>query len=66
MERPVVIKGVPFVNNGKQKRKSQCIKVAHVGLSRPTDLLCFAINKKIVDEHQVSLEANGWKIFNVV
>ena len=56
------LKGVPFVNNGKQKRKSQCIKVAHVGLSRPTDLLCFAMNKKLVDEHQVSLEANGWKI----
>jgi DNA helicase II / ATP-dependent DNA helicase PcrA len=60
------IKGVPFVNNGKQKRKAQCIKVAHVGLSRPTDLLCFAMNKKLVDEHQVSLEANGWKIFNVI
>jgi DNA helicase II / ATP-dependent DNA helicase PcrA len=60
------LKGVPFVNNGKQKRKSQCIKVAHVGLSRPTDLLCFAMNKKLLDEHQESLRANGWEIYNVV
>ncbi len=59
------MKGFPFVNNGKQKRKAQCIKVAHVALSRPTDLLCFAINKNLVDEHQASLKANGWEIFGV-
>ena len=60
------LKGVPLINNGKQLRKSQCIKVAHVGLSRPTDLLCFAMNKKLVDEHRVNLSANGWEIYQTV
>ena len=54
--------GVPFENNGKQKRKAQCIKVAHVGLSRPTDLLCFAMNKQLLEQHKSELKANGWKI----
>ncbi|WP_116787803.1 UvrD-helicase domain-containing protein [Flavobacterium psychrotrophum] len=55
--------GVPYKSKGKgQSRKEMCLKVAHVGMSRPTHLLCIAINKAMVDENHKRLEDHGWKI----
>lgn len=51
-----------FYNGGGGKRKEMCLKIAHVGMSRPTHLLCVAINQEIVELHRVGLEKNGWKI----
>lgn len=53
--------GIPY--NGKGgNRKERCLKVAHVGMSRPTHLLCVAIGKEIVDKYQIELRKNGWMI----
>jgi len=41
------------------------LKVAHVAMSRPTHLLCFACMKSQVVEHKDDLEKNGWIISEV-
>lgn len=43
-------------------RKERCLKVAHVGMSRPTHLLCVALNNELVMNHKTELENNGWAI----
>ncbi len=43
-------------------RKERCMKVAHVGMSRPTHLLCVALNRELVMNHKAELENNGWAI----
>ena len=59
--------GKPY--DGKSKKgntyKDRCMKVAHVGFSRPTDLLCVAINKDLVDNNRTELEEFGWKIIDL-
>jgi len=44
------------------KRKAMCLKIAHVGMSRPTHLLCFALNNNTVDKYHNELRGNGWVI----
>jgi hypothetical protein len=41
------------------------LKVAHVAMSRPTHLLCFACMKSQVVAHKDDLEKNGWIICEV-
>lgn len=48
--------------NKKDTYKKACLKIAHVGMSRPTHLLCVALNQDIVDKNRKGLEENGWKI----
>lgn len=42
--------------------KKSCLKIVHVGMSRPTHLLCLALDEGIVNNHKEKLEANGWII----
>ncbi len=51
-----------FYDGRGGKRKDMCLKIAHVGMSRPTHLLCVALNKEIVDKYQNELQGNGWII----
>ncbi|MES2239408.1 MAG: UvrD-helicase domain-containing protein [Bacteroidota bacterium] len=54
--------GVAYVRKKAASRKEMCLKVAHVGMSRPTHLLCVALNETLVEENRKALEENGWKI----
>lgn len=49
-------------NEGKRKLKDQSLKVAHVAMSRPTHLLCVALNSELVNENYAKLCAAGWEI----
>lgn len=53
--------GTPYDGKGG-KRKEMCLRIAHVGMSRPTHLLCVALNKSLVDQKHQELEVKGWKI----
>ncbi|WP_417353203.1 UvrD-helicase domain-containing protein [Flavobacterium alkalisoli] len=55
--------GLPYKSKGKgQSRKEMCLKVAHVGMSRPTHLLCVTLEEKLVEKNRQRLEEHGWKI----
>ena len=46
-----------------QKTAQQALKVAYVGMSRPTHLLCLAMNIDGLDQTDIeALENNGWEI----
>jgi DNA helicase II / ATP-dependent DNA helicase PcrA len=49
-------------NGDGGKKKEMCLKIAHVGMSRPTHLLAVAINQETVEAHRSELEKNGWEI----
>lgn len=51
--------------NKKDTYKKACLKIAHVGMSRPTHLLCVTLNQELVDQKKEELEAIGWKIIEV-
>ena len=57
------LKGTPYDGTGGS-RKEMCIKVAHVGFSRPTDLLCVALDRELVNDHKEELEDFGWEIID--
>ena len=46
-------------------RDIQSIKMAYVGLSRPTHLLCFAVHKDRYNSHLGGLDANIWEIMEL-
>ncbi|MBD0851926.1 UvrD-helicase domain-containing protein [Maribacter arenosus] len=48
--------------NKKDTYKKACLKIAHVGMSRPTHLLCVSLNQNLIDKKYKQLENNGWKI----
>jgi DNA helicase-2/ATP-dependent DNA helicase PcrA len=54
--------GNDYVKKKGGSRKEMCLKVAHVGMSRPTHLLCVALNETLVEKNIEALEGNGWKI----
>lgn len=56
--------GVPYEGYGQtgNSYRDMCMKVAHVGFSRPTDLLCVAINRDLVSNHEDELKEFGWEI----
>ena len=53
--------GITYNGQGG-KRKEMCLRIAHVGMSRPTHLLCVALNEKIVSQNKNALEDNNWII----
>lgn len=56
--------GVPYTPPKKRsKYKESCLKIAHVGMSRPTHLLCLALNKELVEENKERLKNKGWKVY---
>lgn len=56
--------GNPYEGYGEagNSNRDMCMKVAHVGFSRPTDLLCVAINRDLVKQHAKGLRDFGWEI----
>ncbi|MEQ9261913.1 MAG: UvrD-helicase domain-containing protein [Owenweeksia sp.] len=52
--------GSPYAPKKKDTYKKQCLKIAHVGMSRPTHLLCVALNENLVNDNRENLEKNGW------
>lgn len=47
-----------------QKRIIQNLKVAFVGMSRPSHLLCVAVHQNSIAGHEETLRRNGWNIVN--
>lgn len=58
------IKGVR-VGGSLGKRVQESLKVAYVGLSRPTDLLCFAIHSSRLSDQDILELKNNWEIIKV-
>lgn len=48
-----------------RKYHKQSTKMAYVGFSRPTDLLCVAVCKDRFDSHLSDIDRNKWEIVNV-
>jgi len=57
------ISGNNFNPTGKYQK--QAAKMAYVGLSRPTHLLCFAVHKDRFDKYLKDVDKNCWKIINL-
>lgn len=50
----------------KQKTVQEALKVAYVGMSRPTHLLCLAMNSEGLTEKDIEeLEDSGWEIIHI-
>jgi len=49
-----------------RKYHKQSTKMAYVGFSRPTDLLCVAVCKERFDSHLSDIDKGKWKIINVL
>lgn len=50
----------------KQKRVQDALKVAYVGMSRPTHLLCLALNREGINDEEIEkLSQNGWEIVQI-
>ncbi|GAA5416989.1 ATP-dependent DNA helicase Rep [Paraliobacillus ryukyuensis] len=45
-----------------KKRQGQMLKLAYVGMSRPSHLLCVAIREEALEGHEVDLVDLGWNI----
>ena len=43
----------------------QSMKMAYVGFSRPTHLLCFAVHKNRFDEYLGDINRDEWEIIEV-
>ena len=59
-------KGNPYLGNGVELPKA--LKLAYVGMSRPTHLLCVAVQYDYVKDHLDDLDINKngkWKIINM-
>lgn len=58
------IKGIVYSNEDPTKdiRRKETLKMAYVGMSRPTHLLCLAVKKKNVEPNKEALEDYGWII----
>jgi DNA helicase II / ATP-dependent DNA helicase PcrA len=54
------LKGQKFSETKKYHQQST--KVAYVGLSRPTHLLCVAIHINRINGNEPDIERNGWLI----
>jgi len=56
LESPIVADGI---------YKKQALKMSYVGFSRPTHLLCLAINKRRFDEKLSELNVDNWEIVDL-
>lgn len=43
-------------------RVKESLKMAYVGMSRPTDLLCFAVHKSRIPDNEIPFLKNKWEI----
>ncbi|MCC2251883.1 UvrD-helicase domain-containing protein [Virgibacillus sp. AGTR] len=48
-----------------KKRQEQILKLAYVGMSRPSHLLCIAIREEALEGHELDLIDLGWDIVDV-
>ncbi|WBX80333.1 UvrD-helicase domain-containing protein [Virgibacillus salarius] len=48
-----------------KKRQEQMLKLAYVGMSRPSHLLCVAIREEALEGHELDLIDLGWDIVDV-
>lgn len=54
-----------LVTGNAGERVKQSLKMAYVGFSRPTDLLCIGIHKNRFDNFLSDIDRNEWEIKNV-
>lgn len=47
------------------ERTEKNLKIAHVAMSRSTDLMAFACSKAGISGHEEKLIKNGWRIYPV-
>lgn len=53
-------------NKGTDVYKKESIRMAYVGLSRPTHLLCFAVHKIRFDTHLSDIDRNKWEVIELL
>jgi len=60
------IKGIAYSNEDPSKdiRRKETLKMAYVGMSRPTHLLCLAARKENIVPNHADLEDSGWCIID--
>jgi superfamily I DNA/RNA helicase len=58
------LKGNVYDNPNEEIRIKETLKMAYVGMSRPSHLLCFAGRKENIIPNRAELEANGWEIID--
>lgn len=54
-----------FLSGTEGKRVKQSAKMAYVGFSRPTHLLCFAVHKNRFENYLTKLDTSAWEIIRV-
>lgn len=55
-----------YINfNKTQKNHKQSTKMAYVGFSRPTDLLCIAVCKSRFDSHLSDIDREKWELIEI-
>jgi hypothetical protein len=59
-----LINTIPKLTRGIDKVK-QSAKMAYVGFSRPTHLLCFAVHKNRFSEYLSDIDQNIWKVIDI-
>jgi hypothetical protein len=59
------ILGQEIDNTTLGKRVKQSLKMAYVGFSRPTHLLCFAVHEKRFNNYLKDINRDKWKIIDV-
>jgi DNA helicase-2/ATP-dependent DNA helicase PcrA len=57
--------GIPIKISNIGDRVKQSAKMAYVGFSRPTNLLCVAIHKDRFDKYLQSIDTNVWEIIHI-
>lgn len=56
------IKGIYNKDLAKKLRHIESLKMAYVGITRPSHFLCLAIHNSRIIKHEAELEKSGWKI----
>lgn len=54
-----------FLSGTEGKRVKQSAKMAYVGFSRPTHLLCFAVHKDRFDQYLTGIDTSAWEIVRI-
>ena len=54
-----------FLSGTEGKRVKQSAKMAYVGFSRPTHLLCFAVHKDRFNKYLTELDTSAWEIIRI-
>ena len=54
-----------YNEQGNNDRKEKALRIAHVAFSRPTHLLCIAVNKSSINDNDTALLTNKFEIMEV-